>query len=76
VVVLCLPTGLSEEREFDSRFGTLITFCQQSQTQQASQKLTIKVPKISVYSKRSSLEAMGISDQQTTPKKMKVSQPT
>jgi hypothetical protein len=47
---------------------------QQSQTQQAPQKLIIKVPKISVYSKRSSSEAMGISDQQTSPKKMKVTQ--
>jgi hypothetical protein len=39
-------------------------------------KLIIKVPKISVYNKRSSSEAMGISDQQTAPKKMKVTQPT
>ena len=36
---------------------------QQSQTQQASQKMIIKVPKISVYIKRSSLEARGIIDQ-------------
>jgi HPt (histidine-containing phosphotransfer) domain-containing protein len=49
---------------------------QQIQTQQAPHKLIIKVPKISVYSERSSSEAMGISDQQTTPKKMKVTQPT
>jgi hypothetical protein len=45
---------------------------QQSQTQQAPQNLILKVPKISVYSKRSSLEAMGISDQQTCPKKMNI----
>jgi hypothetical protein len=36
---------------------------QQIQTQQASQKLIIKVPETSVYRKRSSSEAMGISDQ-------------
>ena len=45
----------------------------QSQTQQAPQRLIVKVPKMSVYSKRSSLEAMGTSDQQTAPKKMKIS---
>jgi hypothetical protein len=49
---------------------------QQIQTQQAPHKMIIKVSKISVYNKRSSLEAMGISDQQTSPKKMKVTQPT
>jgi hypothetical protein len=47
---------------------------QQSQTQQASQKLIVKVPKMSVYNKRSSSEAMGTSDQQTSPKKMKITQ--
>jgi hypothetical protein len=47
---------------------------QQSQTQQAPQKLIFKVPKVSVYNKRSSSEAMGTSDQQTAPKKMKITQ--
>jgi hypothetical protein len=47
---------------------------QQIQTQQDPQKLIMKVPKISVYNKRISSEAMGINDQQTTPKKMKVTQ--
>jgi hypothetical protein len=48
---------------------------QQSQIQQASQKLIFKVPNIRlVYIKRSSSEALGISDQQTTPKKMKITQ--
>jgi hypothetical protein len=46
----------------------------QSQTQQAPQKLIFKVPKMSVYNKRSSSEAMGTSDQQTAPKKMKITQ--
>jgi hypothetical protein len=45
---------------------------QQSQTQQASQKLIVKVPKMSVYNKRSSLEANGTSDQHTAPNKMKI----
>jgi DNA-binding LytR/AlgR family response regulator len=47
---------------------------QQIQTQQASQKLIIKNPKISVYNKRSNSNAMDIIYQQTAPKKMKVSQ--
>ena len=45
---------------------------QQSQTQQASQKLIVKVPKMSGYRKRSSSEAIGTSEQQTAPKKMKI----
>jgi hypothetical protein len=45
---------------------------QQIQTQQAPQKLIIKVPKTSFYSKRNSSKAMYISNQQTAPKKMKV----
>jgi hypothetical protein len=47
---------------------------QQTQTQQTPQKLIVKVPKVSVYNKRSSSEAMGTSDQQTTPKKMNITQ--
>ena len=46
----------------------------QSQTQQDPQKLIVKVPKMSVYIKRSSSEDMDISDQQTTPKNMKFTQ--
>jgi len=49
---------------------------QQSQIKQTSQKLANKVPKISVYIKRRILEAMGISDQQNAPKKMKFPHPT
>jgi hypothetical protein len=45
---------------------------QQSQTQQAPQKLIFKVPKVSVYNKRSNSEAMGTNDQQISPKKMKI----
>ena len=47
---------------------------QQSQTQQASQNLIVKVPKMSVYNKRSSSKAMGTSNQQNFPKKMNISQ--
>ena len=47
---------------------------QQSQTQQATQKLIFKVPKVSVYNKRSISEAMGTNDQQIAPKKMKITQ--
>jgi hypothetical protein len=47
---------------------------QQAQTQQTPQKLIVKVPKISFYNKRSSLEALGTSDQQNSPKKMKITQ--
>jgi hypothetical protein len=36
---------------------------QHTQTQQTPQKLIVKIPKISVYIKRSSSEAMGTSDQ-------------
>ena len=45
---------------------------QQIQTQQAPQKLIFKVPKVSVYSKRRSSEAMGTSDQHIAPKKIKI----
>jgi hypothetical protein len=47
---------------------------QQNQTQQASQKLIVEVPKMSVYSKRSSLEAMVTSDKHTAPKTMNITQ--
>jgi hypothetical protein len=47
---------------------------QQSQTQQASQKLIVKVPKISVYSKRINSESMRTIDQQTDPKNMNITQ--
>jgi hypothetical protein len=47
---------------------------QQAQTQQTPQKLIVKVPKVSVYNKRSSSEALGTSDQQNSPKKMKITQ--
>jgi polyhydroxyalkanoate synthesis regulator phasin len=47
---------------------------QQTQTQQTPQKLIVKVPKVSVYTKRSSSEALGTSSQQTAPKKMKITQ--
>ena len=40
--------------------------------EKAPQKLMIKVPKTSVYNKRSILEAMDIDDQQTVKKNMKV----
>ena len=45
---------------------------QQNQTQQTPQKLIVKVPKISVYNKRSSSEAMGTRDQQKAHKKIKI----
>jgi hypothetical protein len=47
---------------------------QQTQMQQTPQKLIVKVPKISVYRKRSSLEALGTNSQQTAPKKTKITQ--
>jgi hypothetical protein len=47
---------------------------QQSKTQQAPQKLIVKVPKMFFYNKRSSSEAIGTSEQQTAPKKMKITQ--
>jgi hypothetical protein len=47
---------------------------QQTQIQQTPQKMIVKVPKISVYNKRSSSEALGTSSQQTAPKKMKITQ--
>jgi hypothetical protein len=46
----------------------------QSQTQKSPQKMTFKVPKESVYNKRSISKAMGTNDQQNTPKKMKITQ--
>jgi hypothetical protein len=46
---------------------------QQTQTHQSPQKLVLKVPKVSVYTKRSSSEALGTS-QQTAPKKIKITQ--
>jgi hypothetical protein len=42
--------------------------------QQTPQKLIVKVPKVSVYSKRSSSEALGTSSQHIAPKKMKITQ--
>jgi hypothetical protein len=47
---------------------------QQNQMQLTPQKLIVKVPKVSVYNKRSSSEALGTSSQQTVPKKMKITQ--
>jgi L-fucose mutarotase/ribose pyranase (RbsD/FucU family) len=47
---------------------------QQSQTQQVSLKPIVNVPKMSIYSKRSSSYAMGTSDEQISPKKMNISQ--
>jgi hypothetical protein len=47
---------------------------QQSQTQKASQKLIVKVPKMSVYNKRRSSEAMGTSDHKNAPKNMNITQ--
>jgi hypothetical protein len=46
---------------------------QQSQTQQDSQNLIVKFPKMSVYRKRSNSESIGISDKHTAPNKMKIS---
>jgi hypothetical protein len=45
---------------------------QQIQTQKTSPKLIIKAPKMSVYNKRSSSEALGASSQQNILKKMKI----
>jgi predicted metal-dependent hydrolase len=45
---------------------------QQIQTQKTSPRLTIKAPKMSVYNKRSSSEALGTSSQQNVLKKMKI----
>jgi hypothetical protein len=47
---------------------------QHIQTHQTPQKMIVKVPKISVYSKISSPEALGTSSQQNAPKKMKITQ--
>jgi hypothetical protein len=47
---------------------------QQTQTQKNPQKIIVKVPKVSLYSKRSSSEAMDLSDWETSPKKMKITQ--
>jgi hypothetical protein len=45
---------------------------QHIQTQKASLRLIVKAPKMSVYNKRSSSEALGASIQQNILKKMKV----
>jgi hypothetical protein len=45
---------------------------QQVKTQQAPQKLVIKIPKASVYSKISITETMDIDVEQTVKKKMKI----
>jgi hypothetical protein len=47
---------------------------QQAQTQQTHHKLIVKVPKVSVYSNRSSSEALGTNDQHNAPKNMKITQ--
>ena len=47
---------------------------QKIQTQQVSPKLIVNITKMSIYSKRSSLDAMGTSDQWISPKKMNISQ--
>jgi hypothetical protein len=47
---------------------------QQIQTQQVSPKLIVNIPKMSIYSKRISSDAMGTSDQHISPKKMNISQ--
>jgi len=38
--------------------------------------LIVKAPKLSVYNKRNSLEALGASSQQDIPKKMKITPPS
>jgi hypothetical protein len=48
------------------------TTSQQSPTQKPSPRLVVKAPKMSVYNKRSSSEALGASSQQDTLKKMKI----
>jgi hypothetical protein len=45
---------------------------QQTQTQKTSPKLIVKAPKMSVYNKRSSSEALGANSQQNILKKMKI----
>jgi hypothetical protein len=47
---------------------------QQIQTQQVSPKLIVNIPKMSIYNKRISSDAMGTSDQHISPKKMNISQ--
>jgi hypothetical protein len=49
---------------------------QQSPAQKPSPSLAVKAPKMSVYNKRRSSEALGASSQQDTPKKMKITTPT
>jgi hypothetical protein len=49
---------------------------QQSPAQKPSLRLVVKVPKMSVYNKRNSSEALGANSQQDTPKKMKITTPT
>jgi hypothetical protein len=49
---------------------------QQSSTQKPSPRLIIKAPKMSIFNKRSSSEALGASSQQDTLKKMRVTSPS
>jgi hypothetical protein len=49
---------------------------QQIPTQKPSSKLIIKAPKMSIFNKRSSSEALGASSQQDTLKKMRVTSPS
>jgi hypothetical protein len=49
---------------------------QQIPAQKPSPRLLVKAPKMSVYNKRNSLESLGASSQQDTPKKMKITTPT
>ena len=47
---------------------------QQIQTHKTSQRLIIKASKMSVYNKRSSLEALGTNGQKNVLKKVKITQ--
>jgi hypothetical protein len=49
---------------------------QQSSAQKPSPRLIIKAPKMSIFNKRSSSEALGASSQQDTLKKMRVTSPS
>jgi hypothetical protein len=49
---------------------------QQNPMQKPSPRLFVKAPKMSVYNKRSSSEALGTSSQQDIPKKMKITSPS
>ena len=62
-------------------YADMEAISQLAQTQQVGptpqhnpQKLILQVPKVTVYTKRSSSEALGTSSQQTTPKKIKITQ--